>query len=169
MNTDINLQTKVADLLESYPYLEDKLIELSPMFSKLRNPILRRTVAKVTNLQQAAEIAKISPISLIRELRNTVGLTDADVEYEPNDTESVPPPWFNESKISIYYNACPIIEAGKSPMQDILNLSKKVKENEILQILTPFKPIPIINILKSQGFKNWSKDENNYFIKEKIQ
>lgn len=52
---EINLQTKVAELLGAYPQLEEQLLKLSPTFAKLKNPILRRTVAKVTSLQQAAK------------------------------------------------------------------------------------------------------------------
>ena len=57
MAVDINLQTKIATLLKVYPELEERLIELVPAFDKLRNPILRRTIAKVTSLQQAAAMA----------------------------------------------------------------------------------------------------------------
>ena len=35
---EIDLQTKIADLLKFYPDLEDTLLELSPAFAKLRIP-----------------------------------------------------------------------------------------------------------------------------------
>ena len=165
MKTNINLQTKVATLLEHYPELEETLIELSPIFSKLKNPILRRTVARVTSLQQVAEIANISPPELIIKLRAKIGLNDSTVEYEYNESVSKPPAWFNESKIKTYYDACPIIEAGKSPMQDILKLAKELEDGTILQVSTPFKPIPIIDILRSKGFKCWTNKNLNFFIK----
>ncbi|HOK52235.1 MAG TPA: DUF1858 domain-containing protein [Bacteroidales bacterium] len=41
----ITPQTKVGELLEAYPQLEAKLLELSPKFGHLKNPVLRRTVA----------------------------------------------------------------------------------------------------------------------------
>ncbi len=44
---------KLGDLLDAYPELEDVLIEIAPAFRKLRNPVLRRTVAKLTSLRQA--------------------------------------------------------------------------------------------------------------------
>lgn len=167
MKTDINLQTKVASLLESYPELEDKLIELSPVFSKLKNPVLRRTIAKVTSLQQAAGVAGISPPLLIQELRKAVGLSDVTIDTDTDITEdTVVPAWFNENSISILFDARPVLEAGDSPMQEILRLSSKLEERQILQIVTPFKPIPIIDILKSKGFKAWSRGNDHYFIKE---
>ncbi|MFH1755446.1 MAG: DUF1858 domain-containing protein, partial [Candidatus Latescibacterota bacterium] len=47
---------KVSALLEAYPELEDVLIGIAPAFKKLRNPVLRRTVAKLTSLRQAAQV-----------------------------------------------------------------------------------------------------------------
>ena len=43
----ISPKTKVGELLDAYPELESVLMEMSPAFEKLKNPILRRTVARV--------------------------------------------------------------------------------------------------------------------------
>jgi hypothetical protein len=48
--------TKVAALLERYPELEDVLIGLAPPFKKLKNPLLRKGVAKVASLKHAAAV-----------------------------------------------------------------------------------------------------------------
>ena len=167
MKTDINLQTKVASLLESYPELEDILMELSPVFSKLKNPVLRRTIAKVTSLQQAAGVAGISPPLLIQKLRKAAGLSEIAMNADTDNIEDAAAPfWFDESKISFRFDDRPVIESGESPMQEILKLSSKLEGEQILQIVTPFKPIPIIDILKSRGFKVWSKGNDHFFVKE---
>jgi hypothetical protein len=46
-NLIITPQTKVGELLDAYPELESILFELSPAFAKLKNPILRKTVARI--------------------------------------------------------------------------------------------------------------------------
>lgn len=48
----ITPKTKVLELIETYPELEDILIEYAPAFKKLKNPLLRKTVAKIATLQQ---------------------------------------------------------------------------------------------------------------------
>ena len=63
----------MAKLLDAYPQLEDLLIELSPAFKKLKSPVLRKTVAKIASLQQAASIGNISISEMINKLRNAVG------------------------------------------------------------------------------------------------
>jgi len=69
----ITPKTKVYDLLAAYPELEKLLIDTIPTFSKLRNPVLRNTVAKITTLQQAAPIGNIKTEELINLLRKAVG------------------------------------------------------------------------------------------------
>lgn len=160
---EITLQTKIADLLEKYPILEDTLIELSPAFVKLRNLILRRTVAKVASIQQAAQIAGISPVVMVQTLRKAAGLAEGDFNEIIDENTDVQPIWFDEAKINIRYDACPIINSGQSPMQEIIRLSSTLKAEEIMELTTPFKPIPIIDLLRSKGFKAWNNNNKTYF------
>lgn len=165
---DINLHIKVSDLLDAYPHLESTLLELSPAFSKLRNPILRRTVAKVTTLQQAAKVAGISPILLLETLRQAVGLPidnsneSIDIENEQKDK----PEWFSETNITIRFDARPIIVSGENPMQEIIRLSKELQNNQIMELTAPFKPVPIMDLLKSKGFEVWYNSGKAYFMQQ---
>lgn len=128
---EIDLQTKIADLLNSYPHLEDTLLELSPAFAKLRNPILRRTVAKVTSIQQAAKIAGISPSVMVQTLRKAAGLTTTDnIEINENDLQEDLPEWFDESKITIRFDASPVINAGKVLCRRFFYYQKSFKKKK---------------------------------------
>jgi len=70
---EITSKTKVYDLLENYPQLEDVLIRLIPGFWKLKNPFLRKTVAKVISLRQAAEIGEMKTETLVNRLKKEAG------------------------------------------------------------------------------------------------
>ena len=86
-NFPIESSTKVAALLDQYPELEGVLIEMAPRFKKLRNPILRRTVARIASLRQAAAVGGIPVGELVNRLRVEVGqepLSSAGVEEEPS-------------------------------------------------------------------------------------
>ena len=65
----INPKTKVLQLIESYPELEKLIIEYLPAYGKLKDPKIRKTVAKVATLQQAASIGKVKVEELINHLR----------------------------------------------------------------------------------------------------
>ncbi|MFH0843803.1 MAG: DUF1858 domain-containing protein [Bacteroidota bacterium] len=49
----ITPKTKVLQLIETFPELEEVLINAVPAFEKLKNPVLRKTVARIATLQQA--------------------------------------------------------------------------------------------------------------------
>ena len=55
-------------------------------------------------------------------------------------------------------------------MKQIIEKSQSLKAEQILKIVTPFVPAPIIDILKAKEYKYWSKSNNNlietYIIKE---
>lgn len=167
---EINLHTKIGALLEIYPQLEETLLELSPAFAKLRNPVLRRTVAKVASIQQAAKIAGISPAIMVQALRKAAGLEAEEfTEADSNNSEEQEsqPEWFDEQKIATRFDARPVIDAGESPMSEIIRLSKELEEGKILELTAPFKPEPIIDMLRSKGFKVWynGNDGKCYFMK----
>ena len=61
--------SKVGALLQEFPQLEDVLIRMSLAFGHLRNPILRKTVAKVATLRQIAMIGDVPLGKLINSLR----------------------------------------------------------------------------------------------------
>ena len=153
----ISPKTKVGEFLEAYPELESLLLEMSPAFSKLKNPILRNTIGKVASLQQAAAIGGLKIDEMVNRLRHAAGQSDSHVEGEDTHyLETMNPSWFDESKITIHFDASSIINSGGSPMNEILSKTKDLKDNEILKLQTPFVPAPIIDILKKKGFRIFS-------------
>ena len=63
-NIDITPETTVHRLLEAYPELEETLIGIAPPFKKLRNPLLRRSVAKVASLRHISSVGGVPLVSL---------------------------------------------------------------------------------------------------------
>lgn len=49
-------QTKIEELLSTYPFLKDFLIRLNPHFKALDNPLIRKTLGRVATLSKAAVI-----------------------------------------------------------------------------------------------------------------
>ena len=108
----ITLQMKVAELLNDYPEIEDTLLSLSPAFAKLRNPVLRKTVARVTTLQQAAKVGGLNAGYLIQELRRAAGISDTEVvpDKEEGDFGDCPE-CFEGLPISVIFDARPLIDS----------------------------------------------------------
>ncbi len=159
-NLIITPKTKVLELIETYPELEDILIEYAPAFKKLKNPILRKTVAKIATLQQAAAIGNVKTEELINRLRKEVG---QELVFGEIGTKYIyqKPDWFSEEKITARFNAAEMLTAGEHPVNQVLADLKHLEEGEIYQLTAP-----LIDKATSLGLKHWidNKKEEELFI-----
>ncbi|MCP4632200.1 MAG: DUF1858 domain-containing protein [candidate division Zixibacteria bacterium] len=147
---------KVAEFLKYYPELENVLIEISPAFAKLKNPVLRKTVAKVASLGQAAAVGDVPVGDLINKLRKAAGIT-GDFEIADNtSSQKEKPEWFSEEKIIETFDARPIIEKGEQPLTVVFQKLNKLDNGQILEIITPFYPAPMVDKAQSTGLEVWS-------------
>jgi hypothetical protein len=160
----ISPKTKIGELLAAYPQLEAVLIGMSPVFEKLKNPVLRKTVARVATIQQIAVVGGLPLNDIIKRLREEVGQTANDDQSEAEQGSGAPPSWFDEKKVKIVFDATPVINSGGSPMSDVLQKSKELQKSEILELHTPFIPAPIIDMLKGKGFVTYSVQKGNEVI-----
>lgn len=165
----ISPRTKVGELLEAYPELEQVLMDMSPLFEKLKNPILRRTVARVATLQQVAAVGGLKVGDIVKRLRDKLGLTGEEVAADAQFFQEEAPQWFDREKIVSRFDAAPVIDSGGSPMAEIIRRTNGLKQGEIFELRTPFVPAPIIDMLKEKGFKVYSVRQeyfiNSYFMR----
>lgn len=160
----ISPKTKVGELLECYPHLEKVLMEMSPAFEKLKNPILRKTVARVATLAQVAVVGGLKVEDIVKRLRSEAGqdedpLPDAGHDY----ITTIKPAWFSEKAVREVFDATPVINAGESPMGVILSKARSLGADEILELHTPFVPAPIIDQLHEKGFITFTTSECGIF------
>ena len=167
----ITPRTKVYELLEAYPELEDVLIEIAPVFKKLKNPVLRRTIARVTTLQQAAQVGAVPVHTIVNTLRQKVGQDSLEGLEANAPGHAEKPSWLREEKITKRLDARPIIEQGGHPLGEVLTGVGDLKQGDIFELVTPFMPAPLIEKVVAQGFDNWSEKKAedhfiNYFLKK---
>ncbi len=165
-NIDITPETKVGALLDNYPQLEELLIKLAPPFAKLRNPILRKTVAKVTSLRQAAIVGRVNIGELVNALRKEMGQTeDANISDDSNNNMAGQKPDWMNNKIAETLDARPMIESGEQPMGTVMQRLRKLPDNLLFELITPFEPAPLIDKGKEQGFSTWTEQVGSDLVK----
>lgn len=165
----ITPEIKVHDLLKEFPQLEEVLIDVSPFFKKLKNPVLRRTIARVTNLRQAAAVGNVSLEEIINRLRKEVGQDKIENLKEEKKYIDAPK-WFDESKIAESLDARPIINSGGHPLDTVIKAVKSMSDGNIYELITPFLPMPLIDKVEAMGYESWSTQSDadifkTYFIK----
>ena len=162
----ITPKTKILQLIETYPQLEDILIEAAPAFKKLKNPVLRKTVAKVATVQQAAAIGNLKVQELVNRLRHEVG-QDTFVEEKSGELNInyQQPDWFEASKVTIQFDARSMLEAGEMPVHQAMADLKALPEGEIYELSVPLLTVPLIEKAASIGFNHWvNKQGEDLFV-----
>lgn len=168
----ITPETQVAALLDAYPNLEAVLIEIAPAFKNLRNPVLRRTIAKVATLDRAAKVAGVPPRELVAKLRDAAGQpvepgavepTASAPSYAPLGCHAPDQPscdWLSESQITETIDADALLAEGVSPVGKVLSVARALPSDATLSVTVSFRPIPLIETLQQQGFRTYCRENN---------
>jgi len=162
---EITPSVTVHELLEAYPELEDVLIGIAPPFKKLKNPFLRRSVAKVATIKHISSVGGVPLDELIGKLRKAVGQSESMDSYQDQDYFSEQPDWFSPDKITLSVDEDKVEDKDKMTLVTILQEARSVRKGEIIELVTSFLPAPGIDILKSKGYSVWTQKEGDDLIK----
>ena len=163
----ITPQTKVAELLNAYPHLEDVLVDLAPAFEKLKNPVLRRTVARLTTLEKAAGIAGLDVRTLVRHLRRAAGQS-ADGVGDSDDLVgdavpiigTTPPEWFDGDRVRETLDADELLSKGEVPLPTVLSRARDLSQEDLLRVTVSFAPVPLVEALQKQGHRTFVRERD---------
>lgn len=166
----ITRDTKISHLLKEYPAALDVLLSASPMFKRLNNPILRKTLAPRVTLRQAAEIGGVDLEELLLALRRATGTNGPlpaknPAEPEPQKSNKVaqirPAVLENipDDRVVIL-DVRPIIDSGSDPFRTIMKTVKSLGEAQVLHLINTFEPIPLYDVLQRRGFHHWTSEDD---------
>lgn len=161
----ITPQMKVGQLLDAYPELEDVLIGIAPEFARLRNPVLRQTVARVTSLQQAAQVGGVGLGDLIARLRAAAGCGDAPDGEPAADAggtaagagAAARPGWVDRVAVVGRDDARADIDAGEHPLPRVMAAVGRLEPGQAHLLVTPFVPAPLLDKVRGLGLVVWTE------------
>lgn len=155
--------TVVADAIKADPGVVDRLIALSPKFRRLRNPVLRRTMARLATIADAARIAGL-PVERVLSAANGVPASRTDdgapAPEAPAPAVEAEPDWFgvvdeaNAARIDVRL----MLEAGQDPLRDIMGAARRVADGGTLIVDAPFDPAPLRRVLAKKGFVSFARE-----------
>lgn len=161
----ISPRTKVIQIIETWPQLEDVLIDYVPAFSKLKNPVLRKTVARIATLQQAASVGNVRVEDLVNRLRKEIG-QDLLADNEEASYNTVRPWWFDETLRHGELDAREMLSAGEHPVNQVMADLKLLPPGKMYRLVAPFLPAPLIDKASSISLSHWVNElsENEFEI-----
>lgn len=159
---EITLDTKIYDLLKAYPFLEDELIKINPKFQKLKNPILRRTVARVAGIKQAAMVGGMDPVELLNRIRVAVGQKPLDIKLEESQEQEAPS-WITKEADEVL-DVASLLDSGKNPLAEAKKILQKLPTGAVIVLKSDFRPEPLIEQMQTKGFKVYCQEAGGEYL-----
>lgn len=162
----INGNTKVSKVIKDNKEAIEAIASLNPHFTKLRNPVLRRLLAPRVTLAEAAKIGKCEVHEMLDKLVS-IGFeldTDEAVEEVTNPlSENKAKDVFLKGQKSIPLDVRPFLAKGEDPFNILQKALSKLEEDEVLEVLIDFEPIPLIRIQEKKGYVTLTLIEDGVF------
>ena len=162
MSQPIQLSDRISTVLGRDPRMLDVLLACSPAFGHLRNPLLRKTMARLATVEHAARVAQIDPHVLLTRLNAALAgeeVPDApirriDAPAEPTRPEAI-------ARLSTdHIVECDVREdlrAGREPLNRIMAAARSVGDGQALRLRAIFEPVPLYPVLARKGFAHFTE------------
>ncbi|MFN4215782.1 MAG: DUF1858 domain-containing protein [Brevinematales bacterium] len=167
----ITAEDTIYDIVTRYPEVKKRLLELSPRYERLNNPLLFQMVARSTTVKKAAALGNIYLREMLYQLNEAIGLGEEYLQQEKQATASLSinqenllpqekPIWWEKRNLFSLLDV-----RGKShPFEEIITVAKNLKPGEGLLIYQEFIPYPLIDYLKTQGYEIYVEKEETQVI-----
>lgn len=149
----------VGAVLERDPALIDVFARHSRHFDKLRNPMLRRTMARLVTVEQAAGIAGVAVDQLVRDLNAAIGVEVAATQPEQAARpvarveparEVARPPGLHDVELDLRDD----LRNGREPFSRIMSAVSTLRDDQALHLRAIFEPVPLYTVLGKRGFSH---------------
>lgn len=129
------------------------LIKLNKNFRKLRNPFLRKLLARRVRVADACKVANCTISDFLKAMQQ-IGFTIAETAEPASQAQATftnPP-----EQLVTEFDVRPILAANQDPLKEILKKTQQLKKGEYLRIINTFEPTPLITLLNQKGFQSHS-------------
>ncbi len=151
---------KVSEVLARYPQLLDVLVDTSPSFRHLRNPLVRKVQSRLVTVAQAAQVAGMSQTELVRTLNGALGLTAPEngAEAESADEPRTDTAALDSVDVTVELDVRPYQARGQEPFGAIMAAVQKVEPGQALRLRNTFEPTPLYDLLGRRGFRHAARE-----------
>ena len=169
ISTPVTAGDRVSDVLARDESLVDVFVRYAPHFAKLRNRAMRRVMARLVTVEQAARTANVPSAQLVRDLNAALGIVPQEVDTRQSDPlpePSLPISAQGEQAAELRHSATArvveldvrdALRAGEEPFSKIMAAVSGLKDEEVLHLRTIFEPVPLFAVLGKRGFVHESR------------
>ncbi|HEX7117946.1 MAG TPA: DUF2249 domain-containing protein [Longimicrobiales bacterium] len=171
----IQATDRIAAVIARDERLVEILAAASPAFSRLRSPVMRRTMARLVTVEQAARMAGLDAEELVALLNQALEEGEAGVDVEGSQKEERRMPETRDEATAGAASSMPavlkgiapdrIVDAdvredlrrGEEPFRKIMDARKRLPEGGVLRVRAIFEPVPLYAVMAKQGLTHWTE------------
>ena len=155
----IGAADRVSDVLARDETLVDVFVRHSPHFEKLRNRALRRAMARLVTVEQAARVAGVALEVLLRDLNDAAGATSSRATHADRAplrqgvASTVPTASHRPSaRPEVLLDLRDDMRSGREPFSRIMTAVRELESDRVLRLRTIFEPVPLFAVMAKRGF-----------------
>lgn len=151
---------RVSDVLERDEALVDVFVRRSSHFARLKNRAMRRVMARLVTVEQAARIAGIPSDALVRELNDALGIEsvggtphESPASASHTSRSEARPAGVPEVELDVRAD----LRNGREPFSRIMQAVAELEPGSVLRLRAIFEPAPLYAVLAKRGFAHESR------------
>jgi len=149
---------RVSEVLTRDEALLEVFVRHAPHFEKLRNVALRRIMARLVTVEQAARMADVPVDALLRDLNAALHIESSEAVRAPVDdagassTENASrhPASLRQVELDLRED----MRVGREPFSRIMAAIATLGPADVLLLRTIFEPVPLFGLMAKRGFRN---------------
>jgi uncharacterized protein (DUF2249 family) len=159
----------VSDVLARDEALVEVFVRQSHHFTKLRNRTMRKVMARLVTVEDAARIAGADTAVLVGELNAALGIvSDSGTAIGGVDEERVLRPEASPASATprrpsgatvVEVDVREDLRAGREPFSKIMAAVQAAGAGEVLWLRATFEPVPLYTVLAKRGFVHGARAE----------
>jgi uncharacterized protein (DUF2249 family) len=163
--TPVTSGERVSDVVARDESLVEVFVRHSPHFAKLRNRAMRRVMARLVTVDQAARIAGVDAAALVAELNAALGIK-AEAPSPDHPSAGSPPAPAEPAGVQRPAGAPELevdvredLRAGREPFSKIMAAVAALTPRQVLRLRAIFEPAPLYTVLGRRGFVHETRQE----------
>jgi hypothetical protein len=147
-----------SDRLQAVFKRDERLIDIiashSPQLARLRHSPMRRVMASVTTVAQAARLCRMPADALVRDLNRAIGIDAGSETADPAPAEIIA-----DTRIPAFGSVMELdvreeLSRGGEPFSRIMAAVAALGADEALHLRAPFEPVPLFGVMQKRGFEH---------------
>ncbi|HEY7895201.1 MAG TPA: DUF2249 domain-containing protein [Gemmatimonadaceae bacterium] len=153
---------RVSDVLARDESLVEIFAGVAPPFAKLRNRAMRRIMARLVTVEQAARMGGVNTDHLLSDLNAALGARSDGGTHRPStspgdakmsgEARREDPTDAHLSHPMVELDVRDDLRAGREPFSSIMAAVSTLADDSVLHLRTLFEPVPLYAVLGKRGF-----------------